>query len=128
MVDVDAVDDDVADVLEGDAAAAGDVDVGAAAVDGLEAVDDELVLEFDHHVAGEGDPEGVGLDHSVPEGARSWVDGVPVGGVGDDVEPAALAAHGVPTEPNAAVGEALPVVCPVGVAPPAVVDGVAREA
>ena len=33
------------------------MDFGAAPVDGLEAVDNELVLEFDHHVGGEGGPE-----------------------------------------------------------------------
>ena len=44
MVDVDVVDDDVRDVLERDAAVAGDVDVGAAAVQGFVAVEDELVF------------------------------------------------------------------------------------
>lgn len=56
VVDVDVVDDDVGDVLEGDAAVADDVDVGAAAVDGLEAVHDKLVLELDGRVGGEDDP------------------------------------------------------------------------
>ena len=44
VVDVDVVDDDVGDVLERDAAVAGDVDVGSAAVQGLVAVEYELVF------------------------------------------------------------------------------------
>ena len=127
VVNVDAVDDDVAHVLQGHAAPAGDVHIGSSPVYGLEAVDDELVLEFDEHVGGEGNPQGLSLDHSVPESARSGVDGVLVGGVGDHIELTALAAHSVLAEPNAAVGEALPVVLPVGVTPPAVVNGVTGE-
>ena len=129
VVDVDVVDDDVGDVLEGDAASAGDVDGVAAAVDGLEGVDDELGFEFDCHVGGEGDPEGFGLDDGVAESAGCWVGGVAVGGVGDDVDLAAFAAHCVCAEADAAVGELLAVVGPVGGgAAPAVVDGVARGA
>lgn len=43
MVDVDVVDDDVAYVLQGDAAASDDVDIGAASVEGFVAVEDELL-------------------------------------------------------------------------------------
>ncbi|KAF7820188.1 hypothetical protein G2W53_025643 [Senna tora] len=107
VVDVDVVDDDVGDVLEREAAVAGDVDVGAAAVDGFEAVEDELVLEGDGHVAGEDDPEGGVLDHGVAEGSWGGVGGVGVGGVGDDVDLAAFPAAGVAAEANAAVGELL---------------------
>lgn len=92
MVDVDVMDDDVGDVLESNAAPAGDVDVGATAVDGFEAVEDEFLWELDVHVGGEDDPEGFSLDDSPPESAWTGVDGVVVGGVGDDVVTAAFAA------------------------------------
>lgn len=49
VVDVHIVDDHVAHVLEGYAPVAGDVDVGPTAVDCLEVVEYELVLELDHH-------------------------------------------------------------------------------
>ena len=62
------------------------------------------------------------------EGSRDGVDGVGVGGVGDDVDLAALSAHGIAAEADAAVGEFLAVCRPVWVAPPAVVHGVAGEA
>lgn len=41
----------------------------------LKLFDDELVLEFDAHAGGEGNPQGLSLDHSVPESARSEVEG-----------------------------------------------------
>jgi hypothetical protein len=126
VVDVEAVDDDVGDELDGDAGAAGDVHVGAAAVDGLEAVHDELLPEPDDHVALEDDPERLLLDDGVAEGALARVDGVVVAGVGDHVEPAVAAADGVAAEADAAVGQALAVVVPVRVPAPAVVDRVAR--
>lgn len=128
MVDVDVVDDDIGDVLDGDAAAAGDVDVGAAAVDGFEAIHDEFVFEPYGHVGGEDYPQGFELDDGVAEGARSWVRRIGIGRVADDVDLAAFAADGVAAEPDAAVGESLPVSCPIRVAPPAVVDRVAGEA
>ena len=70
---VDVVDDDVGHVLDSDATTAGDVDVGATAVDRFEAVDDKFIFEFDCHVGGEDDPEWFELDHGVAEGSRSWV-------------------------------------------------------
>lgn len=62
------------------------------------------------------------------EGARSWVDWVVIIGVCDDVEATVAAANGIAAEADAAVGEALAVAVPVGVAPPAVVDGVSCAA
>ena len=94
---------------------------------GLEAVDDELVFEFDEHAGGEGNTQGLSLDHSVLESAQGGVDGVLVEGVDDHIELTAFAAHSVLAEPNAAVGEAQLVVLPVGVAPPAVINGVTGE-
>lgn len=127
VVDVDVVDDDVGDVLERDAAVAGDVDVGAATVDGFEAVEDELVLQVYGHVGGEHDPERLVLDDRVPKRARDRVGRVAVGGVGHHVDLSALPAHGIFAEADAAVGELLAVGRPVGVAAPAVVDWVSGE-
>ena len=124
VMDMDAVDDDVGDVLEGDAGAVGDVDVGAAAVDGLEAVHDELLLEGDDHVTLEHDPQGPVLDDGVTEGARFWIDCVVVGGVGDNVVTAVAPADGVAAEADGAVGKALAAEVPAPVAAPAVVDWV----
>ena len=59
------MDDDVRRVLDRHARSAGDVHGGAAAVDGLERVHDELLFEADGHVSLEDDPERLVLDHGV---------------------------------------------------------------
>lgn len=69
VVDLQAVDDHVPHVLDGDAGAVGDLDGGAAAVDGLVALDDQLLGQRDDHVVGEGDPQRALLDDGVPQGS-----------------------------------------------------------
>lgn len=128
VVDVEPVDDDVGDVLDGDAGAIGDVHVGAASVDGLEAVHDELLLERDDHVPLEDDPEWLFLDDGVAEGTLARVDRVVIARVGDHVDLAVAAANGVAAKADAAVSEALAIVVPVRVAAPAVIDGIACPA
>lgn len=127
VVDVEAVDDDVRHVLDGDARPAGDVHAGAPAVDGLEGVEHELLLEPDGHVAGEDDPEGLVLDDAVPQGARLRADRV-VARVGHHVDLAVPAPDRVLAEPDRAVCQTLAVLLPIGVAPPAVVDRVSCPA
>lgn len=118
----------VRDKLYRNARTIGNVHVGPTSIYGLEAVHDQLLLELDHHVALEDNPERVVLDDGVAEGSGPWVDRVGVGGVSDDVEAAIAAPDGIAAEPCAAVGKALAVLVPGGVASPAVVNGVAREA
>lgn len=124
VVDVEPVNYDVGHELDGDARPAGNVDAGAAAVEGLEGVHDQLLLQLDRHVALEDDPERLVLDDRVAERPGLGVDGVVVARVGDHVDLAVAAPDGVLAEPDGAVGEALAVLLPVGVAPPAVVDRV----
>ncbi|RZS07832.1 hypothetical protein BHM03_00038743 [Ensete ventricosum] len=128
VMDVEAVDDDIGDILDGDASSIGDVDVGAAAVDGLETVHDELLLERDHHVTLKSDPQGVVLDDRIPQCSRPWIHGIIIPGVRHHVEFAVTAADGIPAEANPAVSQRFPVQMPVGIAPPAVVDWVAGAA
>lgn len=56
VMHIDIMNNDVANILNRNAPAAGDVYVGAAAVDGLVTVDNELVFELDEHVGGKDDP------------------------------------------------------------------------
>lgn len=128
VVDVEPVDDDVGDVLDGDTGTIGDVHVGSSSVDGLEAVHDEFLLERDDHVPLEDDPERLVLDDGVAEGALARVDRVVIARVGDHVDLAIATTDGVSAKADAAVGEALAVVVPVRVAAPAVIDGIARSA
>lgn len=113
--------DDVVNILEGYAADAGDRHVGVAGVDGLVAVDDELMFEIYGHFGSENDPQRLGLDHGMAEIAQLGVHSVEVGGVGDDVDHSAFAAHRCSPEPNEVVRQALAIVSPVRVALPAVV-------
>ena len=71
-------------------------------------------------------PEGFVLDNGVAESARDGVGGLMIGGVGDNVDPAAFDAECGAAE--GAVCESLAVVLPVWVAAPVVVDGVSGEA
>jgi hypothetical protein len=128
VVDVDVMDDDVSDELDGELGAVGDAHLRAAAVDGLVAADDELLLERDDHRLGEGDPEGLLLDHAPPERARPRVHHVVVGAVGHHVELAGQSAGRVAPEPLRAPRQALPVRRPVLAAPPAPVDRVRGKA
>lgn len=56
VMNVQPMNDDIRHELDRDAGAVSYVNVGAACVDGLEAVHDQLLLERDHHVALEHDP------------------------------------------------------------------------
>lgn len=128
MVDMDVVNDDIADKLQGDAATTHNVDVSSAAIQCLVAVEDELLGKLDEHVSREDDPQGLCLYHGVPQGSRLRVHSVVVGVVGDDVVFAVLAAESVLSEADGAVSEALAVVGPLRVAFPTVVDGVSCKA
>ena len=68
------------------------------------------------------------MDDGVTEGAWPWVDGVVVGGVGDNVVLAVSASHGVTAEAYGAACQLLAVALPVPVTPPAVVDWIACPA
>lgn len=125
-VETQAVDDDVAHLVEQEAGAVGYVDVGAAAVDGGEALDEQRPLELDDHVRSEGDPD-LPLHEAgpVPQRAGLGIHRV-VSGVGDPVESHVLSgvAPHLPGESHRAGGEPLPAPRPVAVPSPALVDGV----
>lgn len=102
MVDVNVVNDDIANILESDAATAHNMNVSPTAIDSFVAIEDELLRQFNHHITGKHNPQWLRLNHGVSESTRFRVHGVVVRGVGDDVEFATLASLGVLTEPNGA--------------------------
>jgi len=128
VVDVHVVDDDVVGELHRQLRAVGDPHLRAPAVDGLVALDDELLLERDDHRPGEGDPQRLDLDDGPPERAGARVHHVVVGAVRHHVELAGQTAGGVATEALGAPSQPLPVRRPVLPAPPATVDRVRRLA
>ena len=62
------------------------------------------------------------------EGPGNRVDWVVVSGIRDNVDAAVAAADRVLSEPDRAIGKALAVGSPIGIAPPAVVDWVSGPA
>lgn len=128
VVEVDAVDYDVLHELDGDPRAPGDMDVDAAAVDGLVASHDQLLLQVDDHVAREDDPQRLGLDHRVPESAPAGLVHFVVRGVCHHVDPTIHSSGGPPAEPEDTFGQLLAVQVPVRLAPPAPVNRVRRDA
>lgn len=70
VVDVNAMDDDIVDILQGEASSTGDVDFHTAAVNGFVAGEDELLLELDCHASLECDPQRLQPSDRVPESAR----------------------------------------------------------
>ena len=128
VMDVHAVDDDVAHVLQRDAAAASDVHVRTPPVDRLVAVDNELVLEANVHVSREDDPQRPVLEGAIAERPRRRVDHVVVAVIGHHIDRSILAADRVLAESNRAIRKRLPILPPVRIASPAVVDGVALAA
>lgn len=100
MVNVNVVDDDVANLLNREASMAGDLNISATSVDCLVASDDELVFEFDTHVAGEDYPERFRLDYGVTKCSGNWVRRVVVGGIGYEVKATAFTAECSLSESN----------------------------
>jgi len=102
--------------------------VAASAVQGLEAVHDELLLQLNHHVLLEDDPQRLILDDAIAQCAGGRIHHVVVAVVGNHIDPTVLPSHGIPPESDCTVSQALSVGRPVGVASPAVVDRVASSA
>jgi hypothetical protein len=66
IVDVDAMNDDVCHILNGDTGATlTNVNVDATSIDRLETVHDQLFLQPDDHVSLEDDPERLCLNHTI---------------------------------------------------------------
>lgn len=85
------------------------------------------MLKLDLHIGSENDPEWFFLNHGVPESSRFWIHGVLIGRIGDDVDLTAFPADGVLTESDGAIRQSLPVVSPIWIAFPAIVDWVSGE-
>ena len=131
-MDVNPVNDNVGHILYRNARTVGNVDIGTSAVDCL-AVDclvtvhDKLFFELDDPVSLKNDPQRLSLNNSMAQGAWPWSDRIIVIGIYDNIESAVLPSKSIPTEPNGAVCKPLPIVFPIWIAAPAVVDGVPRS-
>lgn len=104
VVYVHAVDDDIGYILDSDAGAIGDVHARSPAVDGLERVHYQLLLQLDHHVAREYDPQRLLLDDRVPE--RPWlrVNRVIIARIRHHVDLPIPTTNGILAKPNCTIG------------------------
>lgn len=107
VVDVETMDDDIGNKLNGYAPAISNVDICTTTIYGLEAVHDKLLLQSDHHVALENNPEGPVLDDSMPEGARPWVDRVVIMRISHNIDFAITTANCIASKTNPTVGQPL---------------------
>lgn len=123
-MNVDVVDNNVVDELKREASTTSNVHIVATSVEGLVTVHDELLLQFDVHVAAEDDPERLVLDDPVAKRPFFGIDDVVVTVVGDDVDFTISSADSVFAEADGATRKRLPIVGPVRIAPPAVVNRV----
>lgn len=94
----------IANILQRYTSVAGDVNFRSTAVDCFVTVNDEFVFQFYEHIAGEDDPEWFFLDYGVPECSRSWIYGVEIGGIGNDVVFAVFTSDCVLAEADCAIG------------------------
>lgn len=124
---VDAMDDDVAHVMYGDAWSSCNVDARTSTVDGFEGVHHQLLIQLNHHVPFEDDPQRLVLYHCVSKRSGPWIHRVIVARIRHHVDPTVSSSGCIFSEPDGAVSEPLPVLLPVGVAPPAIVNGVATS-
>jgi hypothetical protein len=121
VVDVHAVEYHVGDGLKREPGTTSDVDVAASAVDGFEAVEDELLAEADGHVSGEHNPQRPLLNAAVAQSPRDRICRIHVAGIRHHINPTISASDGVPSRSDCAIRESLTVSPPFRIAPPTLV-------
>ena len=96
---------DIAYILQYcDATTTHNVDIGSTSIQGLVAVEDELLGKLCEHVLREHYPQRLCRDHRVPQRPRLRVHSVVVRAVGDNVVLAVLSCERVLPESNRAIG------------------------
>lgn len=107
-MNMNTVDDDISNELNGNAGPISNVHVGPASINRLKAVHDELLLQGDHHVSLEHYPQGSVLDDGMAECARPWVDWVVITWVAHYVVLAVTTADSVAPKANGTVSQVFP--------------------
>lgn len=104
VVYVDPMDDDVGDLMYGDAWSIANVNASTSTVYGLERVHDQLLLQLDHHVPLENDPQRLVLNHRMTEGSWPRVYRVVVARVCDYVDTAVSSSDCILAKAYGAIG------------------------
>lgn len=128
VVNVNVVNDDVVHILNRKARSSSDVHIVTTTVESLETVHDELLFELYVHVAAKHNPEWLGLNDAIAECPFLGVNHVVVAVISDYIYFSVFTTDGVLAKAKGAICELLPILGPVCIAPPTVVDGVAGSA
>ena len=124
VMDVKTMNYNIRDKLDGDACSISNVDIDPTPINCFEAVHDELLLQCDHHVSLEHNPERSILDDSMAQSARLGVDRIIITRVSDHIEASITASNCISPKANAAVCKAFTVLLPIVVTSPAVINGI----
>lgn len=128
IVDMKIMNDDIPHKLDGETSAISNVDIDTAPVDCFVTLHDQFLRKGNCHASSKYDPQWPFLDHSMPEGAWSWLSHIIVRGISNHVDWATLATLGSAAETLGTICQPLPVISPVGVASPAFVNHVGGHA
>lgn len=119
---VNAMNDDVGGIMNGYAWSISNVNTCTSTINSLERVHDQLLLQLNHHVSFEYNPQWLILYHSMPESSRLRIHRVIVAGIRDDINPTVSSPNSILPKSNGAISQPLTVCLPVRVTPPAVVN------
>jgi len=110
---VDVVNDDVVHVLNRKTRSSGDVDIVTTAVESLETVHDELLLELYVHVAAEHNPQRLGPNDAIAKCPFSGINHIVVAVIGHNVYFTVFTTDGVLAKAKCAFCELLPILVPI---------------
>ena len=125
---METVNYDIRDKLDGDASPVGNVDIGSTSIYGLEAVHDKLLLEGNHHVPLEHNPQRLVLNDSVAYSPWSWGNRVIIARVTNNIVFSIATSDSIASKTNATVSKALPVELPMGITSPTIINRIAGYA
>lgn len=126
-MDMQTMNYNVCNKLDCNAGSISNVNIGSAAINGLEAIHDELLLQLDHHVTLEDNPERLVLDDSMAQSTGSGVNGIIIAGVSDNIEASITTTNGISAKTNATVCKTLAVLLPIGITTPAIINGISSS-
>lgn len=124
IMDVKTMDNDVSHKLDCDASAISNVYIYPSSINCLKTVHDEFLFQSNHHVPFEHDPKRFLLNNSMTKCPWLRVHRIVVTRISDNIETAITSTNSIPSKSNATFRKAFTVTVPIGVATPAVVNGI----
>lgn len=113
VVNVDVVNNNVVNILNSKARSSSDVHIVTTTVESLVTVHDELLLEFNVHVAAEHDPERLGLNDAIAKCTFFGVNNIVIAFIGNNVDFSIFTPDGILAKAKGAIRELLPIFGPV---------------